>query len=65
MKKMETKVMVKAGRPSKNPRYNVISLRVSEEERQYLEALIVGDKKSVSDVMREALTFYSSHCKHA
>ncbi len=65
MKKMETKVIVQSGKKNKKPRYNVVSLRVSEEERRYLEAQIVGEKKSVSDVMREALTFYSSHCKHA
>ena len=60
----ETDVIVNAGKVTKIPRYNVISLRVSQEERRYLDSLIVGKNKSVSDLMREALSFYSSHGSH-
>ncbi len=61
---IETKMIVNAGTVTKRPRYNVISLRVSQEERRYLDSLVVGKNKSVSDVMREALSFYSSHGNH-
>jgi len=38
-----------------NPRYNVISMRVSDEEREYVESLVKRTQKSVSDIMREAM----------
>jgi predicted DNA-binding protein len=38
-----------------NPRYNVISMRVSDEEREQLENLVRRTQKSVSDIMREAM----------
>ena len=60
----EVKMITNADKVTKIPRYNVISLRVSQEERRYLDSLVVGKNKSVSDVMREALSFYSSHGSH-
>lgn len=44
------------GRMRENPRYNVISMRVSDEEREQLESLVRRTHKSVSDIMREAMT---------
>ena len=44
------------GRMRENPRYNVISMRVSDEEREQLESLVKCTRKSVSDLMREAMT---------
>jgi len=38
-----------------NPRYNVISMRISDEERETLEQLVQTTHKSVSDIMREAM----------
>jgi predicted transcriptional regulator len=38
-----------------NPRYNVISMRVSDDEREQLESLVQRTHKSVSDIMREAM----------
>jgi predicted DNA-binding protein len=38
-----------------NPRYNVISMRISDEERETLELLVQTTHKSVSDIMREAM----------
>ncbi|GAW68576.1 hydrogenase expression protein HypE [Geoanaerobacter pelophilus] len=38
-----------------NPRYNVISMRISDAERETLEAIMDSTKKSVSDIMREAM----------
>jgi predicted transcriptional regulator len=38
-----------------NPRYNVISMRISDEEREALEQIVRTSRKSVSDLMREAM----------
>ena len=43
------------GRMRENPRYNVISMRISDEERETLEQLVQTTHKSVSDIMREAM----------
>lgn len=43
------------GRMRENPRYNVISMRISDEERETLEMIMDSTKKSISDIMREAM----------
>lgn len=43
-----------------NPRYNVISMRISDEERETLEMIMDTTKKSVSDIMREAMELVKS-----
>ena len=43
------------GRMRENPRYNVISMRISDDERETLEQLVQTTHKSVSDIMREAM----------
>ncbi len=43
------------GRMRENPRYNVISMRISDEEREILQQLVNTTHKSVSDIMREAM----------
>lgn len=43
------------GRMRENPRYNVISMRISDEERDTLERIMQETRKSVSDIMREAM----------
>jgi len=48
------------GRMRENPRYNVISMRISDEEREQLESLMSKTKKSVSDIMREAMEYFSA-----
>lgn len=52
---------IKMGRMRENPRYNVISMRVSDEEREHLESLVEKTHKSVSDIMREAMEFFATH----
>jgi predicted transcriptional regulator len=47
------------GRMRENPRYNVISMRVSDEEREQLESLVRRTHKSVSDIMREAMEIFT------
>jgi predicted DNA-binding protein len=49
------------GRMRENPRYNVISMRISDEERTHLESLMDKTHKSVSDVMREAMEYFTAH----
>lgn len=46
------------GRMSEHPRYNVISMRISDEERETLQELINRTNKSVSDIMREAMDLF-------
>jgi len=47
------------GRMRENPRYNVISLRISDEERDRLQKLIETTNMSVSDIMREAMELFT------
>lgn len=47
------------GRMRENPRYNVISMRISDEEREQLETLVRRTHKSVSDIMREAMEVFT------
>ena len=49
------------GRMKENPRYNVISMRISDEERKEIEYLMKKTHKSISHVMREAIDYYSAH----
>ena len=48
------------GRMRENPRYNVISMRISDEERMELETLVSITDKSVSGIMREAMDLFKS-----
>lgn len=43
------------GSMKENPRYNVVSLRVSDEEREALEDFVRKSRRSVSQLMREAM----------
>lgn len=53
------------GRMRENPRYNVISMRISDEEREHLESLMNKTHKSVSDVMREAMDYFTANYEHS
>lgn len=46
------------GRMRENPRYNVISMRISDEERDTLQMIMETTQKSVSDIMREAMDLF-------
>lgn len=43
------------GKMRENPRYNVISMRISDEERATLDEIMYTTNKSVSQLMREAM----------
>ncbi len=42
-----------------NPRYNVVSLRVTDEEKAALDEVSRRTRKNLSMVMREAILLYS------
>jgi predicted DNA-binding protein len=42
-----------------NPRYNIISMRVTDEEKALLDEVTQRTCKSLSKVMREAIMIYS------
>ncbi len=44
----------------KNPRYNVISMRISEEERKHLEEILGKSRTSVSRFMRDAMMHFTA-----
>lgn len=48
------------GRMREHPRYNVISMRISDEERDTLQQIMQTTQKSVSDIMREAMELFKS-----
>jgi arsenate reductase-like glutaredoxin family protein len=48
------------GRMRENPRYNVISMRISDEEREHLENIMEKTQKSISDIMREAMDHFAA-----
>jgi len=43
------------GKMRENPRYNIISMRISETEHEYLKKIMQKTNRSVSDIMREAM----------
>ncbi len=43
------------GRTAHNPRYNVISMRISDEEQKLLQQIMRTTHQSTSQIMREAL----------
>ena len=52
------------GRMRENPRYNVISMRISDEEREHLETLMDKTHLSISDIMREAMEYFAANCNN-
>jgi len=47
------------GKYKDNPKYNVVSIRVTDEEKLALEEMMRRSNKSISNLMREALLLYS------
>ncbi len=48
------------GRMRENPRYNVISMRISDEEREALQEIMQTTQMSVSDILREAMELFKN-----
>ena len=53
------------GSMKQNPRYNVVSLRVSDEERRALEDFARQTSRSVSQLMREAMRLLQSEMEQS
>jgi len=49
------------GKCKEQPRYNVLSIRVSDEEKAVLDELTRRDHISISKLMREAIRSYVPH----
>jgi hypothetical protein len=49
------------GKYKENPKYNVLSIRVTNEEKAFLSEMIRDTHKSVSIIMREAMRQYTSY----
>ena len=49
------------GRMRENPRYNVISMRISDEERDHLDNIMARTHLSISDIMREAMEYFAAN----
>ncbi len=47
-------------RKKENARYNVVCMRVSETEMESLQKIMHRTRKSVTELMREALRLYAS-----
>jgi hypothetical protein len=47
------------GKYKENPKYNVVSMRISDDEKLALEEMTRRSSKSISRLMREAILLYS------
>ncbi len=48
------------GAMKENPRYNVVSIRVSDDELEALQEVSKETRKSISEIMREAMSLIRS-----
>jgi Ribbon-helix-helix protein, copG family len=48
------------GKYKENPKYNVVSIRVTDEEKALLVEMTRRDRTNISDLMREAISIYTS-----
>jgi len=46
------------GKYKEDPKYNVVSIRVSDEEKAYLDELTRRDRTTITKLMREAMRSY-------
>jgi Ribbon-helix-helix protein, copG family len=48
------------GKYKQNPKYNVVSIRVTDEEKALLEEMTRRDRTNITNLMREAISIYTS-----
>ena len=46
------------GKYKEQPKYNVVSIRVSDEEKAFLDELTRRDRTNITNLMREAIRNY-------
>jgi len=51
------------GRSKKNPKYNVLSIRVTDEEKALMDEMKQSTRKSISMLLREAIQMYRPNLK--
>ena len=51
------------GKTKANPKYNVLSIRVTDEEKAIMDDLKQHSCKSISTLLREAIHLYSPQLK--
>jgi ribbon-helix-helix CopG family protein len=49
------------GKYKKDPKYNVVSIRVNDEEKAFLDEMTQRDRTTVTKLMREAIRHYIPH----
>lgn len=49
------------GKYKETPRYNVISMRISDTERKELQEIAYKNSLSISDLMRQAVDIYARY----
>ena len=47
------------GRYKEHPKYNVVSIRVSDEEKALLDELTRRDRTTITNLIREAIIHYT------
>ena len=50
----------KMGKYKQHPRYNVVSIRVSDDEKALLDEITRRDHSSMTDLMRKAISSYTA-----
>lgn len=48
------------GKYKQHPKYNVLSIRVSDEEKALLDEMRRRDRSSITDLIRKAITSYAA-----
>jgi len=46
------------GKYKEQPKYNVVSIRVSDEEKAFFDEMIKRDRTNITTLMREAIRSY-------
>ena len=51
------------GKCKEKPKYNVLSIRVTDEEKALMDEMKQSTRKSISTLLREAIQLYSPQLK--
>lgn len=49
------------GKYKEKPKYNVVSIRVSDEEKEFLDQIVRRERTNITNLMREAIRSYIPH----
>lgn len=53
------------GKCKKDPKYNVLSIRITDDEKAFMEAMKRSTRKNISTLLREAMQQYTPQLKGA